>query len=95
MPPALPPFCELLCVGLFDACPLMKAVHQIITESVTIVYPFHRSLVVTNLRTSNTDTDRGNRKTVEKEIKNVSKCFSKVVIVTGFILLISLVAADM
>lgn len=82
LPPALPPFCELLRVGLFNACPLMKTVHQIITESVAIVYPFHRSLVVTNLRTSNRDTDRENRKIVEKEIKNLSAGCSKVVIFT-------------
>lgn len=54
LPPALPPLCELLCVGLFNACPLMKTVHQIITESVAIIYPFHCSLVVTNLGTKET-----------------------------------------
>lgn len=73
MPPALPPFCELLCVGLFDACPLMETVHQIITESVAIVYTFHCSLVVANLRTSNRDTDRENRKIVVRKIENRSK----------------------
>lgn len=68
MPPALPPFCELLCVGLFNTSPLMKAVHQIITQSVAIVYPFHCSLVVTNLRTSNryTEKHRKTAKDIEK-----------------------------
>lgn len=52
LPPALPPFCELLGVGLLNTCPLMNAVHQIIAESVAIIYPFHCSLVITNLRTA-------------------------------------------
>lgn len=54
--PALPPFCELLCIGLFNTCPLMKTAHQVITESVAIVYPFHCSFVVTNLTTSDKDS---------------------------------------
>lgn len=52
LPPALPPFCELLGIGLFNTRPLMNAVHQIIAESVAIIYPFHCSLVITNLRTA-------------------------------------------
>lgn len=71
MPPALPPFRELLCVGLFNTCPLMKTVHQIITQSVAIIYPFHCPLVVTDLRTSNRHTNGENRKTA-KEIENRS-----------------------
>lgn len=55
LPPAFAPLCELLSVGLFDACPLMKTVHEIVTESVAIVYSFHRTLVVTDLRTDNRD----------------------------------------
>lgn len=52
LPPAPSPFCELLGVGLFNTCPLMNAVHQIIAESVAIIYPFYCSLVITDLRTA-------------------------------------------
>lgn len=53
LPPPLAPFCELLCIGLFNACPLVQTVHEIATEPMAIIYPFYCSLVVTNLRSSN------------------------------------------
>lgn len=49
LPPAFAPFCELLCVGLLNTCPLMKTGHQIVSEAVAIVDAFHCTFVVTNL----------------------------------------------
>lgn len=51
LPPALPPFCQLLCIRLLYACPLVDAVHQVITQPVAVVDPLHHPLVVTDLAT--------------------------------------------
>lgn len=52
LPPALSPLGELLGVSLLNTRPLMDAVHQLVTETVAIIYPFDRFLVVADLRTS-------------------------------------------
>lgn len=51
LPPALPPFRQLLRVGLFDARPLVDAVHEVVTQPVAVVNPLHRPLVVPDLAT--------------------------------------------
>ena len=51
--PTFSPLCQLLCISLLNTCPLVDAVHQFIAQAVAIIHPFHRFLVVTNLRTSN------------------------------------------
>lgn len=48
--PSLGPLSQLLCVGFLDFGTLLDAVHQFIAESVTIVNPFHCTLVVSNLK---------------------------------------------
>lgn len=49
LPPPLGPVGELLGVGLLDLGPLVHAVHEVIAESVSIIDPLHRALVVPHL----------------------------------------------
>lgn len=51
LPPALPPFRQLLCIRLLYACTLVDAVHQVITQPVPVVDPLHHPLVIPNLAT--------------------------------------------
>lgn len=68
LPPPLAPFCELLCVAFFNTRSLMKTIHEIITEPITIIYPFHCSLVVSNLKNSK----RNIGYIVEKQVKRIT-----------------------